>query len=494
MDIYSGSNSGAEVSVSTSKFLVPEPEMLTREDVEKGNWSVYSGQPFAVVDSRILSVPIGNDETTRHIQSHEMVHAKISPSEKEMEKVWIPRGYASSNALVACEELRVHSYLNFLGFEPEKFIQNGTGKFVATRIAQVGTIKDALLNSVKYSRTAEFDSFVEEISNLKPEWAKPVKEISVASKEYFDERLNEDIASAYVSTSPRPDRHGFGYTEMLAKWIEEVADAFEEGADAENSNPDQQNEWQKMLGKSRQGRKGNELRMAKEEIEWSAPKKAAKNQWEELKVSTPMLTKNVYGSISKKRSPSQFGKSPRRISRLYTDPQRRIFDRVTKGSGGILLIDRSGSMSLAAEQVREMLLSSPNALVAQYSGGSNVKPNLYVIGKNGRMIEQLPSPNGGNGVDGPALLWAVSQRKNLKEPIIWVSDGGVTGKNDCQGTGLEMECINICKKNGIYVVPTADDAIEMLKALQRREKVTSIVPYHLGYVYHSRTSKVLYLK
>ncbi len=87
-------------------------------------------------------------------------------------------------------------------------------------------------------------------------------------------------------------------------------------------------------------------------------------------------------------------------------------------------------MSLSQAQVKEMVAYAPSALVAQYSGGSYTQPNLYVIANKGRMVEKLPRPHGNNGVDYPALQWAVKQRQRQNSPVIWVSDGGVTGKRD----------------------------------------------------------------
>jgi hypothetical protein len=80
MDVISGVDAGEKVSVSTQNFLVPEPEILSRQDQQSGKWTIYSGSPFAVVDEKVLSIPVGSDEVARHIQTHEMVHAKLARS------------------------------------------------------------------------------------------------------------------------------------------------------------------------------------------------------------------------------------------------------------------------------------------------------------------------------------------------------------------------------------------------------------------------------
>lgn len=139
----------------------------------------------------------------------------------------------------------------------------------------------------------------------------------------------------------------------------------------------------------------------------------------------------------------------------------------------------------------EMVLSAPSALVAQYSGGKPSKPNLYVVANKGKTVTQLPTPNGGNGMDAPALRWAISKRQTATAPIIWVTDGGVTGKGDAWYEDLVMECVNLVKRHGIYTCETPEQAVTMLKALAKREKVSSIVPDHLAQVYEQQTGHTL---
>jgi hypothetical protein len=481
------------VGVRTPTMLVPEPEMLTRADMPSGRWTVYSGNPFAVVDERILSVPVGNDEVVRHIQTHEMVHAKFSPSEKQMETLWLKRGFASTQALICCEELRVHSYMKHIGFEPEKYIQDGSGSFVGGRIGLLGTLKDAILQAVKYSRTAEYIPYMEALQTHKPEWVANVSEIVKAGLVFFDTSLTEYPKNYSETHSTNAQKHGFAFTEEYARWVEQIAGALEENpSDSKTIDPSQLTKQAKAT-KKKIAEAGRILKHSAD-YGMDTPKKGIGEMWEELKVSQPMLTKNVFGSIGKKRSASQVGKNPRRITHLYSDPQRRIFDRVTRGEGGVVLIDASGSMYLSENQVRDILIHSPNAIVAQYSGNARKKPNLYVIGRKGKMVDKLPEPAGGNGVDGPALEWALKQRKNSKEPIVWVSDGGVTGKHDNYSTILVMQCISICKKNGIYVVPTAELAVELLKDIRLGKKVSSIIPNELSNVYEMETGHDLWMR
>ena len=499
MDVYSSEEQGEVVGASSPTILVPEPELITRTDaLSEGQWTVFSTPPsatsaFAVIDQRVMSVPTSHDEVTRHIQAHELTHAKISPSEKEMEKIWLKRGYASGAALIAVEELRVHSWLQHQGFEPERFVQNGAGGFIASRTA---TFQEAVLNAVRFTRTAEYQPFMNMLARNHPEWVLRVEAICEGASKIFDDVLKSTISQQYTRTSKKFYQHGFRFTEMCAQWVEQMAEAHGTTS-IPKPQPNQFEENHQRESKSAEAiikERANELSGGIAEGWQNNLGRPLEDMWYKLNVATPMLTRNAVGSIGKKRTAAQFGKNPRRISRLYSDPQMRIFDRITRGEGGVVLIDFSGSMSLSENDVKLMLEAAPSATVAFYSAGNSKKYNLYVIGRKGKMVDKLPTPHGGNGVDGPALEWAVKQRKNLKDPVIWVSDGGVTGRHDWFDERLSMECIRICQRNGIYVVPTADDAISMLKALKRGEKITSIVPYELGRAYEHQTGLPLSLR
>lgn len=505
MDIYT-EEQGEVVGASSPTMLVPEPELITRTDaLSDGKWTVFSAPPsassaFAVIDNRMMSVPTSDDEISRHIQAHELTHAKISPSEKQMEKIWNKRGYASLSTMIACEELRVHSYLTHKGFDTTRYMQNGTGNFIGTRVS---SLTEAVLNGIRFARTAEYNPYMNALSRTRKDFVEQVSAIVSGAQKMFDSVLKSDdadVRNEYTRTGTKPTHHGFRFTEACARWVEEMCGA---QSDTMEKKPDQFSEYENATKKQ-----NGEQKSARQTIEESVEEKLSEMEaglsdtrnrdlqdlWMKLNIATPMLTRNAIGSIGKKRTASQYGKNPRRISRLYSDPQMRIFDRVVRGEGGVVLIDASGSMSLREKQVQEMLQAAPSATVATYSAGRSSQSNLWVIGRKGKMVDNIPEPHGGNGVDGPALEWAVKQRKNSKEPIIWVSDGGVTGKSDCFFDELVMQCISICKKHGIYVVPTAEHAVAMLKAMSRGEKVTSNIPYQLGSTYRNRTGMELVLK
>jgi len=504
------------VGVTTPTQVVPDVEMLSRDDEDSGRWSVYScppvsGEPKTAVSERLMFVPTYDDEISRHIRAHEMFHARVSPTTKLWEKVWTKRGYANERTMVACEELRVNTLMKHAGFEPEKYLSGGGETQHAIQMATHNDFQNAVLSAISVTNSAGSEKFINGIAMVRPEWLPVITEITKQAVSYYQEILaspENETDFPLNATGVKPHQNGFGYVEKLAKWVEGVIGAItapkndKEGKDAKDevgklSNDKDDKELSKELKELLKGIKASGEEQREEVTGWqrgNIPRRKLSDIWEELKVSNPALTRSVVGAIGKKRVASATGRNPRRISRLLTDPERRIFDRTVRGAGGVLLIDTSGSMRLTSDNVKEMVAYAPSALVAQYSGGSRTKPNLYVIANKGRMVDNLPSPNGGNGVDFPALKWAVKKRQRQNSPIIWVSDGGVTGKRDAHNEDLVMDCIKLLKKEGIYVVPNPETAIELLKKLQRREKITSVIPYTLSETYKTLTGQNLVLR
>ena len=504
---------GEVVGVTTPTLVVPEPEFLTRDDIDYGRWEIraceaVAGVPATNVGSRAMLAPLYDDELSRHIRAHEMFHAKVSPTGTQMDKIWRKRGFAKDRTLVVCEELRVNTLLRHAGFDPETHLKSGQGRFVGETLAKHNDFPNAVMTAMAYRRTGDWSDFIDGITAVAPQWTQALTKFTDEACAYFDNIIEASEGDdnwrkpiPLHATGAKAQHNGFGFTEKLAKWVETLVDAHQEskpeggkqGAEGEGEGKSESERLKKLMESIE-----NTAQNEREQTEWgkgNIPKKGTGDLWGELRVAKPMLDKSVMGAIGRKKVASQTGKNPRRISRLLSDPERRIFDRSVKGAGGVVLIDTSGSMSLSEQEVSEMVLNAPSALVAMYSGGAyKPKPNLWVIANKGRMCSKLPRPNGSNEVDGEALRWAIKQRQRPNSPIVWVSDGGVTGKRDAYDEDLAMDCIKLCKQHGIYVVPDAPTAIALLKKLKAREKVTSVIPDNLAQTYKHKTGQELVLR
>jgi hypothetical protein len=213
-----------------------------------------------------------------------------------------------------------------------------------------------------------------------------------------------------------------------------------------------------------------------------------------LNVKEQNLTRHVPGGLGKKRIASNMGRNPRRLSRLLTDPQRRIFDRKVKGDGGVVLIDYSGSMSLSTSEVLEIMDAAPGCTVACYSTNDwdrDGKPNLWVLGAGGRMTTAIPRSRVGNGVDHPALVWAIEQRRRRNEPVIWVTDGGVVGPGQGYRDQLAMQCIKTVQRSDVLIRNSVENAVELLADIARRKQVKQRWPHYFRITYRSVTGKRL---
>jgi hypothetical protein len=83
----------------------------------------------------------------------------------------------------------------------------------------------------------------------------------------------------------------------------------------------------------------------------------------------------------------------------------------------------------------------------------------------------LPEFPGDNGVDLPALKWAYfNLRLNSKSPVIWVSDGQVTGDNSKSNEALHRETKAFNRAKGIKRVNSPSEAVQLLRKLQRGQR------------------------
>lgn len=191
--------------------------------------------------------------------------------------------------------------------------------------------------------------------------------------------------------------------------------------------------------------------------------------WEPLVVSKPELTINHTGKLGRRVIASDSGREIRFLNRMVSDPDKRVFSRKTRALGGVVVIDASGSMHLSEDDLDRLLKASAGATVVMYSGGYNDpnKPNTWVIARKGRMVRKLPNVPGDNACDGPALIYAASLRDRGSQPVIWVSDGYVTGVNTGHtNRNLNADIERIMRKHRIVRVDHVQEAEKLMKRLQ----------------------------
>lgn len=469
----------------------PLPEMLGRKDKDAGAWRVDTcapvrGKPMTNVVTKHMVVPVGDEQVDRVIRAHEMAHARFSPAD-DFPK-WIARGIASETALTVVEEVRVNFLIKKAGFDVD-LLADGSEKASGVRIAEAGDWSQAVYIAVGYSICGGGKDFITGVRRVNPAWAKTLREIiKSVEKEFVKAFKTGTLGSTEVDPRHGLAPFGFAHTERIAEWVDRLANPPQQDEDENEGELGEQNEGEpKNENKeTKDGEKGVGATNAPQKPK-ADPKKVRPTEvgrgsngvvpsWGNLIIGTLPLTRKAHGGLGRKRVASNMGRNPRRIGNALADPEKRVFDRYKKGNGGIVLIDGSGSMSFTNKDILDITEASPGCTVAVYSADrNNVKPNLLILAKDGKMVDKLPERNGGNGVDGEAIRWAIKQRKRSSTPIVWVTDGKVHGLGQGGQYGgyhdiLAMDCIKEVLKHRVFMAHNVKDGLALLKQLSVGKK------------------------
>jgi hypothetical protein len=186
-------------------------------------------------------------------------------------------------------------------------------------------------------------------------------------------------------------------------------------------------------------------------------------RWGKMAISEPELT------VTMKKPPRWNVRVPvnrddggrvRALHRIAIDGKvfRRKKKRFVRRRDGTLLIDTSGSMAISPYELDMAIRQMPHGTIAIYGGDGGSRGTLRIVAKNGKRVEKIMRPGGGNQVDGPALRWLTEQAK----PRIWVSDGHVTGTQDRMTSELVAEAIEIVDHGGIYHIHNLPELLSEL--------------------------------
>jgi len=483
--------------------LRPMPELIRRRDGandEPAEWDIdpcaaERGVPRTAVLLRHMIVPIQNFELDRVIRAHEMMHAKVSPGDR---RPWVDRGIASDRALQCAEEARVNFLVEKAGFDIS-ILEDGTELNAGERIAERGDWAEAVYFTACLSGTGGINKYLTGIRRHKRGWGPRLRRIhQLVQKElrriWKQERYSlasTDTVSG-ISNPVTELIEGFIHTENIAEYLDRLADAGTKDPDDEKDKDDTDESGDGSESDTGDGDHGEpsgenvdeegEAPISKADLESHTPTtREGTGGWAQLNLHKQNLTRHVPGGLGKRRIASNMGRNPRRIGRMLTDPHMRIFDRKVKGNGGVVLIDYSGSMSLSESDVLRIMEAAPGCTVACYTTNSfdaDGTANCWILGERGRMTTAIPHSRNGNGVDYPALVWAVQQKQNRSAPVVWVTDGGVLGPGQGFKDQLTMQCIKTVLKSNVLIRNEVDDAIELLHDIALRKPVKQWWPHY----------------
>jgi hypothetical protein len=435
------------------KRNIVAPEVLPDRPLLKENTYQTGGEAYSI-DSvgvsfstsakkkHLITAPTGDSDVAETLRRYVLVRSRYDlPDAAKYAKRW---SVSETSVETACRTLANARYFHAFGQDPS--IGTTETTILARVLSEGNPPKAAILSALSHSGTQAFDDLMGKVAD--PQLVIELKELEQQIISFlYDYNAARDLP-LINSPNPRYQKRGVKEWAWYVKHIDSLAT----------------NQVSEQRG-----------RLQQKQQEADAPQKAYPKDsnlvgdWEQLVVSKPELSINHTGKLGRRTIAADSGREIRYINRMVSDPDRRVFSRKTRALGGVVCIDASGSMSLSESDLDRLLKASAGATVLMYSGGLDnpSKPNVWVIAKKGRMVRHLPDPPGDNAVDGPALVYASSLRDRGSQPLIWVSDGYVTGRRSgSSNTNLLNDIEMIRRQHKVIQVRNVYEAEQLMKRLQ----------------------------
>jgi len=456
-----------------------------RDDAPTGNnWEVVTtvGEYGAGVDfaASVLAVPLTGDSQSQQLKVRKLIEARISPMDDNIYKqggiTYKSHGITDAMLRVA-EQARVNAvakpFLELKGVDSNEILGNEKKRGVMLATGKSSRHWDeALKFTVEHHGTKSFDSFASGVRSVNPEWSERLRKLSKRlDKVLLGDPMDLGDTSPYDFGGGVTGPRGFNNTIRVAAEISQYASTGMKAPETIQRERDEEedkraSEYGESTEPSEEGKLSPFRTPLKDELpdDYEFPTDE-RGMFAKLNIDDSLvLSVEVEGYMKRKRKPAQFGRSIGNISRLYTDPERRIFTHKKRVRGGVVLIDISGSMSLTQSDIESIVEAAPAAVIMAYSHCGDDQPNAWIFARRGWRVAEIPSVGGmGNGVDGPALTWAINQR-HPGEDLIWVCDGIVTSKTDGRNNELTKQCAQLVKKHRIIMIPSVEEAVKGFKA------------------------------
>jgi len=384
---------------------------------------------------RILTVPLDDSAASRVVRAHELVHFRISPASHEEGRLPFD---VDLRAMECAEEFRTNAVVARLGFDVSALV-DGSERRSGEMLAEAGDWAEAVRFLFAVLGTGGEKPYLLGIKAHRSEWLAPLRDLAKQAKAM----VARVSLGSLGDTSRDAEGQQLGYSRVTIPIARMITGAAQASAP---STADEVRRFRRSLQAG--GRRPATGHFAPLVIAESSPSSA---------------TSSKVGLVRWQPRPS--GRYLRYPQRLLTDPQQRGFGHKRRAQGGVVLIDQSGSMDISVEQISSLLRRAPAALILGYShrpGDVGVTPNAWVLADRRRVVESPPHGNVGNGVDGPALEWAISQRQK-GEPLIWVTDGQVTDAHDHPCDSLSVRCALLVRRERIQLVRSLDQVGECLR-------------------------------
>ena len=416
------------------------PELLAgRLDLDPVRaWSLKAGTTqrggaSCDLSRRVLEVPLDANERARVVRAHELLHARVSP---HLEHFLHALDEVTPRALECAEEVRVNTLANRLGFDTT-LLHDGSERAGGRLVGERGDWPEAICFLVAVLGTGAEREFLAGVRKSRPEWSMGLRAI----RKHVHRNL-ETLPLSVLGDTAIVEGVPVGYarsTMVVARLLTRAMSA-QAPLDAQS------------------------LRTFRRSLE-PGGRRAPSGRFAPLVLAHGELRRTHRRGPTRVWRPSITGTSLRYPGRVASDPQRRMFARHVRSGGGVVVIDQSGSMDLASDDLVDLLRTAPQALVIGYShrpGDLSHAPNAWLLAQNGRVEADPPKGNVGNGVDGPVLRWAIEQAKR-HEALVWITDGQVTDSNDHPSMDLTRECADLVRRYRIRLARDVGEARDLLR-------------------------------
>ena len=417
------------------------PELVTgRADVvDVGAWRVRAGTTqrggaSCNLAAREIEVPLEASEVARVVRAHELMHARVSPAALDCSGL----GDVDPRALECAEEFRVNTLVGRVGFDLE-LLCDGSERWGAGRLAADGDWEQAVCFLLAVLGTGGERDYLAGIRRTRPEWMAGLRAVRKRALAV----VAGQSTAALGATAPDESANPMGYARVTVPLARLLSQAMA----------------------ARPPVDADELRTFRRSLE-PGGRRAPTGRFAELVVAPSELVVRARVGGARGRRPATTGTVLANPQRLLTDPHRRAFVRRARALGGVVVVDQSGSMDIDANALGVLVRHSPRCVVLGYShrpGDLGATPNAWVLATSGAVAARIPAGNVGNGVDGPALTWALTLARR-GEPVVWVSDGQVTDSHDHPSGDLAAECAALVAAKGIRLVRELEDAPRALAA------------------------------
>ncbi|NNN08949.1 MAG: hypothetical protein HKL85_07120 [Acidimicrobiaceae bacterium] len=416
-----------------------------RDGFEQGPWiiergSASRGGASCNLSERILRVPDGADETSRMVRAHELMHIRISPHHRDHSPV---DDEIAPRALECAEEFRVNLLLSRMGFDVV-LLCDGTEKSGGQRLAENMQWGETICFYLAVLGTGAESPFVRGVRSRQGAWPAALRAIK--------KRVESIVGCMDLSQLGDTNLNDFQVPQGFALVTVPIA---------------------RLLSRSMGARAPDSpesLSVFRRSLE-AGSRRAPSSVFAPLVFDETMRYVTRSGRhFQPQVRPSVTGTTMRYPNRLLTDPLQRAFALKSRSSGGVIVIDQSGSMDVTVAEIEEMLACAPGAIIVGYShrpGDHGTTPNAWILAKHGSVAIEPRAGNIGNGVDGPVLRWALA-RSHSRVPVVWVTDGQVTDSHDHPCHSLSVECASLVYQHGIRLVRSLSEVETALRVKQVR--------------------------